>query len=264
MTKKIICAFLITATMLSFAACGNDSKGNEEEKKEEVKVSEKATDEEAKEEETEADEKTEDSTDIALDFSAEDFENMITIEENTEDRVYVEDMKGKTFAEVLDAGYDYMGYGGWGDEYTFMLTSENIDPEIENTLKKLEGKTVKELADKDISIGYYAFGDSDYTYTARIGGVDVEFDIEGSSEIVKKNKEEDSFADIEDMEELYDIKISNVEISNVSYTLKFDDSFDASKFKNGDDFELENPEEQLKDFVVEEFYYDSIPADFKI
>ncbi len=261
MIKKIMCAFLITTTMLSFAACADDSNSTEDEK-EETKVTENVTKDETDEETEDSVEETEDSTDTTLELTADDLSILFNNGEDTENRVNVQDMTGKTFAELLDSGYDYMGYAGWGDEYTFLVTTENVDATAKDVVKKLEGKTVKELTDKDLSIGYYSFGDSDYTYTTKIGDVEFSFDIEGASEIVDKYNDEDPFADVEDMEELYDKKISNVEFVSITYTLKFDDSFDVDNFKNGDDFELDNPEEQLKDCVVAEIYYNSIPADF--
>ena len=255
MTKKIICAFLITTTMLSFAACAGD-EGNNEEATEATVVTEKATEEVTEE-------TTEDSTGLNFDSSEEELAEFlknleIETKDDEETSVYAEDMVGKTFAELLDNGYEYIGYSGWGEDYSFLVTMDIANDEATDIVKKLEGKTVKDLVDEDLDIGYMGMN-GQYIFSTTIGDMEFQFDIDGAADIVKKYKEEDSFADIEDMTELYDIPLSNVEFSKTTYTLKFDDSFDASKFKDGDDFKLDDPEEQLKDCVVKELYCKSIP-----
>ena len=256
MTKKIICAFLITTTMLSFAACSGDEGNSNEEATEAIVATEKTTEEETEE-------STEDSTGLGSDFTEEDLAEFLkNLEAETkkeeENLVYTEDMVGKTFAELLDNGYEYIGYSGMGEEYSFLVTTDTANDEATAIVEKLDGKTVKDLVDEDLSIGYIGMG-GQYIFSTTIGDMEFSFDIDGAADIVERYKEEDSFADIEDMTELYDIQISNVEFTKTTYTLKFDDSFDASQFKKGDNFKLDDPEEQLKDFVVKELYCKPTP-----
>ena len=127
-------------------------------------------------------------------------------------------------------------------------------------ITQLEGLTLKELIDKDLSIGYFSMGD-DYQLMTDIGSVNVSFEVEDAADIIQKYKEEDSFADIADMEELYDKTISNVTFNYMQYQVVFDETFDAMASEEG--FELgDSPEEQLKDCVIKEFTYEPISEDF--
>lgn len=232
MIKKIICAFLITTTMLSTTACVGIGSN----------VIEKIT---------QANEGTEDSGDSLKSMETQD---------NEENIIYAEDMVGKTFKELLDSGYTYIGFTSTGDECSFWVTTDSVNDENTNVAQKLEGKTVKNLIDNGLSVEYFGLN-GPYTFSTKIGDMNFKYDIDGAIEIVSKHKQEDVFADIEDITEIHDMQLSNVEIENTRYTIKFDDSFDASQYKNGNLIEIGNPREQLKDCVIKEIYYQAAPKD---
>ncbi|MEE0059600.1 MAG: hypothetical protein UE295_02100 [Acutalibacteraceae bacterium] len=226
MIKKIICAFLLTTTMLSLTACvanGSD-------------VVEKIT------------QKIEESGDSLKSMEAE---------ENQEDIIYAEDMVGKTFKEVLDSGYTYIGFTSTGDECSFWVTSDSVNDENTNIAQMLEGKTVKDLIDKGLSVDYFGLN-GPYTFSTKIGDMSFKYDVDGAIEIVSKLKQEDPFVDIEEITEIHDMKLSNVEIRETRYTIKFDESFDASQYRDGNMIAIGNPREELKDCVIKEMYYSTV------
>lgn len=240
MIKKIICAFLVTTTMLSFAACAGSGELIKA-----IEGTEASSD-------ASSDSKETGLFDFLKNSETEDGE---ATEENF---VYVEDMVGKTFAELLDSGYTYVGYVSSGDECSFNVSSNSVNDENKNIAQKLEGKTVKQMFDNGLDIDYWGLNGR-YTFSTTVGNMEFKFDIDEAIGIVSKYKQEDHFADLKDMTEIYDMKLSNVEIEKTKYTVKLDDSFDASKFKNGNIFEINK--EDIKDCGIKEIYYKSAPKD---
>lgn len=227
--KKIICAFLITTTLLSFTACTGNSSNNTE------------------------------ATTAGQNSSAS--ENIKA--EETENRVYVDDVAGKAFAELTDKGYKYAGYErDANNNYSITVVKSDADAVITDTVKKLEGKTIKDLYDNDLYVGCFDITDKDCTFSTTIGTVVFEFEIDGALDIVKKYNADDDYFEVEEVKELHKMPISNVEFKEIMYTVNFDDSFDVTKFETGDDFVLDVSAEKLKDCVVEEVYYNNIPENF--
>lgn len=238
MMKKIMCVCLLGVSLMSMTACsGNEGAKNEEAQKETIQE-ESIEDEALTEEEMLA---TDEETDL-------------------DGSIQKDDMIGKTLFEALEEGYEYQGHSAINASYTFQLSSEIADDATMEKITQLEGLTLKELIDKDLSIGYFSMGD-DYQLMTDIGSVNVSFEVEDAADIIQKYKEEDSFADIADMEELYDKTISNVTFNYMQYQVVFDETFDAMASEEG--FELgDSPEEQLKDCVIKEFTYEPISEDF--
>ena len=142
---------------------------------------------------------------------------------------------------------------------SFLAKATKRTSSLMEKVQQLEGLTVKELIDKDLSIGYVGFNE-EYQLMTDIGSVNVSFEVDGAANIIKQYKEEDSFADIADMEELYDKPISNVSFNYIQYNVTFDETFDA--IASEEDFELDSPETQLSDCVIKTFSYEPIPEDF--
>lgn len=244
MFKKLICVFLLSVSLTSVTACS----GNEGTKKEETPT-------ETVKEETTDEETVDEADDEFTDDEAFDTDEGTTSAGNAQ----IDDMIGKTFSEALAEGYEYQGYSGFNGSYTFQLKSVLADDATMEKVQQLEGLTVKELIDKDLSIGYAGFNE-EYELMTDIGSVNVSFEVDGAADIIKQYKEEDSFADIADMEELYDKPISNVSFNYIQYNVTFDETFDA--IASEEDFELDSPETQLSDCVIKTFSYEPIPEDF--
>jgi hypothetical protein len=88
------------------------------------------------------------------------------------------------------------------------------------------------------------------------------FEIYGSLDIIKKYNKDNDYIEVEKIKKLHNKPIKDVKFKEIMYTVKLDDSFDVTKFKNGNDFVLDVSEEKLKDCVVKEVYYSNIPENF--
>lgn len=131
--KRIICAFLITTTLLSFTACSSNDINNTE--------------------------------------AGEQISSAFTVEK-TENRVYVEVVAGKTFAELMDMGYSYGGYGRDADDsYYFTVIKREADAVITDTVNKLEGKTINDLYNNNLAVACFSDTDEECIFTTTIGDV---------------------------------------------------------------------------------------------
>jgi hypothetical protein len=205
--KKIICALLITTSLLSFTAC---SGGYE-----------------------------------------------------AEDHTYVEGVAGKTFAELVDGGFEYVGYQRDAEKnYTITVVKNDEDELITNTVNKLEGKTIKDLYKNDLYVLPLEITDEECIFRTTIGTLSFNFEIDGSLDVLKKYNIEDNDFEVEEIKELHNKPISNFEYVETMYEVSFDDSFDITKFETENDFVLEVSEEKLKDCVVKEVYYNNIAENF--
>ncbi len=271
MVKKIICAFLVTTAMLSFVACADNKNENTDQTKATENITEQVT-------EPETEPITEAETEPAT-------------EEIKDEYIYVEDMVGKTFLEVFDEGYVYINYQNLEDkkECLFDVKMDNADSDTMKLIKKLDVKTVKELYDNGISIGYFLNEAEEYTFFTMLGSVQVNFKIEGGIDVIEKYKNADN-TEIGDMKELQGLKLSEVELDGITYTVKVNEPVDKAvlddldKIIYGDavdDTEATEPVEPteapdptlptepektpttiLKDYTVAEFYYTTIPEDY--
>lgn len=169
------------------------------------------------------------------------------------------DMIGKTVSDIFNEGYEFSGHSSIDNDYSFYVTSYEAPSDILDIIQQLEGLTVKDLLDKDLNIGYMIMMDQ-CILTAQIGSSQISFEVEGAAEIINSYKDEDPFTDIEDMPELYDLPVTNVTFDHIKYTMVLDEDFIT--LAASDDFTLDSPEEQLKDFTVTDFYCEPIPDIF--
>ena len=271
--KKITCILLLGLAITSLTACstsvhfGNDDFAADTFDEDFDQDWDEDTDDDLDEdfnEDTENnfddnwDEDTEDNFDEEIDFDDSLDDTFINEADDDSDfgfdntSIQVEEMVGKTFSDILNKGYEYCGYGSLNDSYSFQVCSYDADTDTMDKIRQLDGLTVKDLLDEDISIGYVMVMDS-CSLIANIGSFQISFEVEGAGEIIDSYKEEDSFADIEDMNELYDKTITNVSLEQITYTVILDE------IASDENFSLDSPEEQLKDSTVTEFSYEPIP-----
>jgi len=217
--KNILFSSLVVVAMLSFTACSKDDNKS-----------------------------TQSTTETAMteENNVEEMETEADSNKNS-----YEDMVGKTVSDAMAAGYTYQGYMGLNGEYDFYFSSEEIAPEIKEAVEELEGANMQTLIDKDISLGYVGMN-GEYTFTGSWDSVEISFKIEGSSDVMEKYKDE-SFLDIEDIEEFKEMSVSDVKISSIKYTAKLDES--VNQIVESEDFGFDTAENMLKDCVITEFGY---------
>lgn len=251
--------------MLSFVACTDTKNDNNDKAEPTETVTEKATEQEKE---------TEPSTEAETEPATEEPEN---------EYIYLEDMVGVSLPDVFEEGYQYLSYYNMDDEkeYFFDVKMDNADSDTMKLIKKLDGKTVKELFDNDISIGYFLNDNDEYTFFTLLGTVQVNFQIEGGSAIIKKYESSDNSTVIEDMKEIHALKLSEVELDGITYTLKVNEPVkeevltdldsvifvDETEPTEAPDPTLptepeKTPSTILKDYTVAEFYYTPIPEDY--
>lgn len=172
-------------------------------------------------------------------------------------------MAGKAFAELTDKGYKYAGYERDADNnYSITVVKSDADAVITDTVKKLEGKTIKDLYNNNLAVACFSDIDEECIFTTTIGDVVFSFEIYGSLDIIKKYNKDNDYIEVEKINKLHNKPIKDVKFKEIMCTVKLDDSFDVTKFKNGNDFVLDVSEEKLKDCVVKEVYYSNIPENF--
>lgn len=209
---------------------------------------------------------TDDTSDFHMEETMEpkDEDYLDTEEEVTfEDTSYqlLEEMTGKTFSELLENGYEYCGYDTFSGNLSIFVSSEQADPATMDKLQQLEGLSLKTLLDNNIYVGYSIIGDA-CAITASIGSANIYFDVDGAYDIIQRYKETSSFPEFSEMTELHDKTISNVTLSQFSYTIVFDEASQELFSEEDLDFSLsasETPEEILKDCVIKECSYTPIP-----
>ena len=183
--------------------------------------------------------------------------------DNNENRVYVEGVAGKTFAELIDSGFKYAGYQCDAEKnYTITVVKNDEDELITNTVNKLEGKTIKDLYDNDLYVLCLDVTDEECTFRTTIGTLSFDFEIDGALDIINKYNVDYNDFEVKEIKELHNKPISNFEYVETMYEVSFDDSFDVSDYQTDDDFVLEISEEKIKDCVIKKVYYDNIPKNF--
>ena len=224
--KKIIYGALVTLTAISLIACSDNKKSDKNTEKESsvdlVDVNEAENQDEDIEEDSEND------IDTDYDFYAE-----------YEDYIEIDELKGKTYSDVIEAGYSYEGYMGSDGDCVIVLSHQEIPEEIKEKVNQFEGMTVNEFIKLPTYWGtnFYDRG-NEYCFYTNIGAVEFNFEIEDSYEIVSEY-DEDPFVSLEDMEKLCDSKIKNVTIDTVQYILILDDEAGKIVASKGEGFEVE-------------------------
>ncbi|MEE0266187.1 MAG: hypothetical protein UD936_11225 [Acutalibacteraceae bacterium] len=266
MLKKIICAILAATAMLSFVACSNNKNADE-------------TKSNAEPTETVTEKVTQPVTEAQTEPATEEIKN---------NYVYFEDMVGTSLPDLIEEGYVYINYSKMDDskECLFDFKMDNADSDTMKLIGKLEGKTVKELNDHNISIGYYLNEDKEYAFFTVIGSVQANFKIEGAAEVLKK-QDKSANTELSKIKELQNLKLSEVELDGVTYTIKVNEPVnktvldDLDSIMYGDATEATEPVEPteavdptqptepektpsmvLNGLTVAEFYYTPIPVDY--
>lgn len=173
----------------------------------------------------------------------------------------VKKIVGKTFSQLLDEGYEYIGYTKISDGFFFSINSENAEPEFMEQLQKMEGITIKDLLDKNIYIGYTLVKDQ-CIFTAAVGSAQINFQADEAFPILKNYQDRGTYVAVKDLEELHDKTISNITLTQFEYIIRFEDSFNDQFTEDDLDYTLssgETPEELLKDCVIKECSYKPIP-----
>lgn len=172
----------------------------------------------------------------------------------TENKVALESMAGKTLADVIDAGYDVNGYIRYSD--VFLVYADSVtytDDTITTLVDSLTGKTVREMVDEyDISIRYFGFG-GEYTFFSSIGSVDISYELAHGTEAIR-NHEDESFYDLEDAEEIQSDVLENIEMSDVTFSIELDDASRA-KLLAADDIDTTYIRSIADELIVSEMYY---------
>lgn len=174
--------------------------------------------------------------------------------EDTENKVALESMAGKTLADVMDAGYDVNGYMRYSDEvFVYADSADYTDDTITALVNSLTGKTVKEMVDEyDISIGYFGFN-GEYEFFSTIGSIDVAYDLAHGAEAIA-NHEDETFFDLEEAEEIQSDVLENIRLSDVTFSIEFDDA-SRGKLLAAEDLDTTYIKSIADELIVGEMYY---------
>ena len=175
------------------------------------------------------------------------------VESAESEAIIIEELSGKTLAEVMEKGYDFNGYASmFGTTESYFSTDETYD-DVDAFVASLEGKTVAELVeDYDISIGYMGFGD-EYIFTANLGSVSISFDLENGAKALEAHDDE-SFFDLEEADEVQNDKLENVELEYMTLTGEMDDAT-LDMLSKLDDYDSDTLEEMADEIVLSKVYY---------
>lgn len=169
-------------------------------------------------------------------------------------KVHITNLEGKTYSEIIDAGYKYSGRMGMNDKYTILITSDTIPEGVDSYLYELADMTLSEVTDKNINVSYLK-GKTSALFYFQAESFIINFELSNGFEILEQYKD-NHFIDIEDITELRDKKLINPSIGSITYTLTFKEDISSLM---GDDFD----ESMLNDYVVDEFYYTPLKAAFE-
>lgn len=177
----------------------------------------------------------------------------IEIDSEESEAIIIEELSGKTLAEVMEKGYDFNGYASmFGKTELYFQSEETVDG-VDELVESVEGKTVAELVEEyDISIGYMGFN-GQYTFTADIGSVSISFDLENGEKALQAHDDE-SFFDLEEADEVQNDKLQNVTVDYITLTGEMDDAT-TEKLSKLDDYDSETLEEMSDEIVLSMVYY---------
>jgi hypothetical protein len=256
MKKNLLTVFMVCFMLTSAVGCSEEAESNKTDESSETtvttEVATESTNEAATETTTEAGENEEISIEDFLSDDSFDLEDLVL--ENTADRTVIEEMSGKTLAELVENGYDINGYFSFGDSITVNVSNKDFtDDAITSMIDSLNGKTVKELVEEyDVSIGYMGFND-DYLFTSYIGSVGIQFDIENGAKAIKAHEEE-TFFDLEEAEEIQSDILENIKITDLSFDVKLDDASNQM-LSEAEDCDTDYIKENANVLVVDELSY---------
>lgn len=256
MKKNLLTVFMVCFMLTSAVGCSEEAESNKTDESSETavttEVATESTNEAATETTTEAGENEEISIEDFLSDDSFDLEDLVL--ENTADRTVIEEMSGKTLAELVENGYDINGYFSFGDSITVNVSNKDFTNDaITSMIDSLNGKTVKELVEEyDISIGYMGVND-DYLFTSYIGSVEIQFDIENGAKAIKAHEEE-TFFNLEEAEEIQSDILENIKITNLSFDVKLDDASNQM-LSEAEDCDTDYIKENANVLVVDELSY---------
>lgn len=175
------------------------------------------------------------------------------VESVESEAILIEELSGKTLAEVMEKGYDFSGYASMFGKTELYFNCEETFDDVDAFAKSIEGKTVAELVDEyDISIGYMGFN-GQYTFTADIGSVSISFDLENGEKALKAHDDE-SFFDLEEADEVQNDKFENVTVDYITLKGEMDDATMDMLLKL-DDYDRDTLEEMADEIVLSKVYY---------
>lgn len=256
MKKNLLTVFMVCFMLTSAVGCSEEAESNKTDESSETtvttEVATESTNEAATETTTEAGENVEISIEDFLSDDSFDLEDLVL--ENTADRTVIEEMSGKTLAELVENGYDINGYFSFGDSITVNVSNKDFTNDaITSMIDSLNGKTVKELVEEyDVSIGYMGVND-DYLFTSYIGSVEIQFDIENGAKAIKAHEEE-TFFNLEEAEEIQSDILENIKITNLSFDVKLDDASNQM-LSEAEDCDTDYIKENANVLVVDELSY---------
>ncbi len=256
MKKNLLTVFMVCFMLTSAVGCSEEAESNKTDESSETtvttEVATESTNEAATETTTEAGENEEISIEDFLSDDSFDLEDLVL--ENTADRTVIEEMSGKTLAELVENGYDINGYFSFGDSITVNVSNKDFTNDaITSMIDSLNGKTVKELVEEyDVSIGYMGVND-DYLFTSYIGSVEIQFDIENGAKAIKAHEEE-TFFNLEEAEEIQSDILENIKITNLSFDVKLDDASNQM-LSEAEDCDTDYIKENANVLVVDELSY---------
>lgn len=256
MKKNLLTVFMVCFMLTSAVGCSEEAESNKTDESSETtvttEVATESTNEAATETTTEASENEEISIEDFLSDDSFDLEDLVL--ENTADRTVIEEMSGKTLAELVENGYDINGYFSFGDSITVNVSNKDFTNDaITSMIDSLNGKTVKELVEEyDVSIGYMGVND-DYLFTSYIGSVEIQFDIENGAKAIKAHEEE-TFFNLEEAEEIQSDILENIKITNLSFDVKLDDASNQM-LSEAEDCDTDYIKENANVLVVDELSY---------
>lgn len=245
--KRLLAVLLIGTMTFSLMACGNkdskeepvDSVQQEEQQNEEADVEVKEEVKAETETETEATEETEqaDTSETA---------------EIPKGEIIIEELSGKTLAEIIDMGYEFSGVASSMGEVSAMLMTQTFSDDVKAYQNALEGKTVAELRDEyDISlVCNYIYNYDGLTMFVDNAYFDCE--VEGAEEANEAHSEE-SFFDLEEAEEIQDKTVENVEIIFLNVNANFDEASAAKIMEM--DADMDTVKSMADELIVESVSY---------
>ena len=167
--------------------------------------------------------------------------------------VVIDELTGKTLADIIDSGYKFTGYMTINDTIQLNLQSYTTDSNIDELKKSIEDMTVSELINAyDVSIGYTGFN-GEYIFSTNIGSVSFSFDLVNGVKALEAHEDE-MFYDLEEAEEIQNDKLENLSIEYITLTVDLDKASN-DKLIELDDLNTDIVEEMAKDIVCSKVYY---------
>ena len=151
-------------------------------------------------------------------------------QETVQETYVLNEMAGKTLAELEDIGFEVSGFWRISDIlFVYAKHDDYTDKNLDAFVKSLEGKTVSDMVEEyDFLISYSSL-DGIYTLYSTLDFMDLYFDLEHGQETLTKHKDDFFFAP-EEAPELQNDVLENIRYSNVTFKIELDDASRAKLF----------------------------------